>query len=71
MLITHHSVMPEKLPVTLTFVQWSASNWSEICDMPPMVIADKRYSTAPHTPLNSRKPMRIEIQKITKIMSIG
>ncbi|XGW07299.1 hypothetical protein V3C99_010470 [Haemonchus contortus] len=50
MLITHHSVMPEKLPVALTFVQWSASDWSEIYDMPPMVIADKRHSySSSHT----------------------
>uniref|UniRef100_A0A0R3PA42 SH2 domain-containing protein n=1 Tax=Angiostrongylus costaricensis TaxID=334426 RepID=A0A0R3PA42_ANGCS len=32
MLITHHSVMPEKLPVTLTFVQWNASDWTERID---------------------------------------
>ncbi|KAK6016538.1 SH2 domain protein [Ostertagia ostertagi] len=33
MLITHHSVMPEKLPVALTFVQWNASDWVETYDM--------------------------------------
>ncbi|KAK5977305.1 hypothetical protein GCK32_022080 [Trichostrongylus colubriformis] len=44
MLITHHSVMPEKLPVALTFVQWNASDWVETYDMPPMVVADKRHS---------------------------
>lgn len=50
MLITHHSVMPEKLPVALTFVQWNPSDWVEIYDVPPMTM-DKRhsYSASQHT----------------------
>uniref|UniRef100_A0A1I7X9F9 Uncharacterized protein n=1 Tax=Heterorhabditis bacteriophora TaxID=37862 RepID=A0A1I7X9F9_HETBA len=28
MLITHHSVMPEKLPVALLFVHWNILDWN-------------------------------------------
>ncbi|VDL74757.1 unnamed protein product [Nippostrongylus brasiliensis] len=44
MLITHHSVMPEKLPVALTFVQWNPADWLEIYEVPPMTVEHHRHS---------------------------
>lgn len=29
MLVTHHSVLPEQLPVTLSFVQWNKEDWKQ------------------------------------------
>ncbi|EPB78289.1 hypothetical protein ANCCEY_02591 [Ancylostoma ceylanicum] len=52
MLITHHSVMPEKLPVALVFVQWNSSDWQEVSELPPPVAAVDEYRhsyIAPHT----------------------
>ncbi|KAL6736835.1 hypothetical protein Aduo_007140 [Ancylostoma duodenale] len=52
MLITHHSVMPEKLPVALVFVQWNPSDWQEVADLPPPTahVDEYRHSyIAPHT----------------------
>ncbi|CAJ0604844.1 unnamed protein product [Cylicocyclus nassatus] len=51
MLITHHSVMPEKLPVALVFVQWNPSDWVEKYDLPQAVPSEeKRHSyTTAHT----------------------
>ncbi|KAJ1363162.1 hypothetical protein KIN20_022958 [Parelaphostrongylus tenuis] len=71
MLITHHSVMPERLPVTLTFVQWNACDWIEkIDDVPPT-------SPRPHSPPPSekrhsyitphRKPLEIDENRNSKI----
>ncbi|KHJ85970.1 hypothetical protein OESDEN_14293 [Oesophagostomum dentatum] len=44
MLITHHSVMPEKLPVALVFVQWNPSDWLESHDLPAAPSEEKRHS---------------------------
>ncbi|KJH48854.1 SH2 domain protein [Dictyocaulus viviparus] len=52
MLITHHSVMPEKLPVKLTFVQWNATDWIEkLSDVStPLQVSEKRHSyRTPHS----------------------
>ncbi|KAJ1352895.1 hypothetical protein KIN20_009395 [Parelaphostrongylus tenuis] len=70
MLITHHSVMPERLPVTLTFVQWNACDWIEkIDDVPPTPLlphppppSEKRHShITPH-----RKPQEIDEKRNSK-----
>ncbi|KAK6738315.1 hypothetical protein RB195_020433 [Necator americanus] len=44
MLITHHSVMPEKLPVALVFVQWNPSDWIEVGDLRLAAADEKRHS---------------------------
>lgn len=45
MLITHHSVMPEKLPVALVFVQWNSSDWLEASEVtPPAPVDEYRLS---------------------------
>uniref|UniRef100_A0A158PB70 SH2 domain-containing protein n=1 Tax=Angiostrongylus cantonensis TaxID=6313 RepID=A0A158PB70_ANGCA len=66
MLITHHSVMPEKLPVTLTFVQWNASDWTEKIDdvppTPPLLTSENRHSyITPH-----RKHLEIDENRNSK-----
>lgn len=69
MLITHHSVMPEKLPVTLTFVQWNASDWTEKIDdvppTPPLLTSENRHSyITPH-----RKHLEIDENRNSKLYS--